>query len=106
MSDGELPATFGIVTREHFDNTVTELKALILQTARPAAPAKPYLTTKEVMLETGHDTKRGLYKWSVRWNLAPYARGKYRPEDVASAKSRAALTAGNTVRVIRRKKAA
>jgi hypothetical protein len=86
------------VTREHFDRTVTELKALIASLAAQPAP-KEDITTAQIMAELRMTTQRGLMKWAKRYNLKSIARGVYRLDDFRAAKARAALRNGfNTVR--------
>lgn len=78
------------VTREHFDSTVRELKALIASLA--AQPEQSLtLTTAEVCDITGHRNYFGLHAWSKKWKLKQVSKGRYLREDVKLAMARAAF---------------
>jgi hypothetical protein len=50
------------------------------------------------MAMTGHRTSWAFYTWAGKWKLKPFARARYRRDDVNAAIARAAITKGNGVR--------
>ncbi len=54
------------VTREHFEASMRELKALIIETIAKLPAPRDTITTAEIMAELGLKTRFGMGKWCAR----------------------------------------